>query len=196
MVLTIRFLLENGDRSNFCGCGRLRAAVAAVADRCHDGRMPQPHDPDLRTAGIPHWAERLVRFLDDGLQVPGTTFRVGFDALLGLIPGIGDLITTTTGLSLVYLAQQRGVPKVVLARMMMNLGIDSLFGAIPVLGDAFDIVFKANRRNLTLLQRYDRAPVEAGVRDTIFVVLVVLGALVVVMVPFVVAVLLVSAMLG
>ncbi|HYC55540.1 MAG TPA: DUF4112 domain-containing protein [Candidatus Binatia bacterium] len=157
--------------------------------------MSSRDDDRFATSTVPAWAERLVRFLDDGFVVPGTTFRVGFDAILGLIPGVGDLLTTSTGLSLVYLAHQRGVSKAVLGRMLLNLGLDSMIGAIPVLGDLFDIVFKANRRNLTLLQRYDRAPRAAAAGDTIFLVLALLAAFAIMMVPFVLAVLLVRALL-
>src|SRR5687767_11021067 len=116
---------------------------------------PQPSEP-RRNFAIPTWAEQLVRFLDDGFVVPGTSFRIGFDAIIGLIPGVGDLFTTTTSLSLVVLAYRLGISKAVLARMLINLGVDSLVGAVPLLGDLFDLTFKANRRNLTLLERHVR----------------------------------------
>ncbi|HYB98892.1 MAG TPA: DUF4112 domain-containing protein [Candidatus Limnocylindrales bacterium] len=145
---------------------------------------------------VPAWAERLVLFLDDGFVLPGTSFRVGFDAVLGLIPGIGDLITTSTSLSLLYLAHERGVPKPVIARMVLNVAVDAAVGAIPVLGDVFDVVFKANRRNLTLLQRYDVAPRQATVRDSIFLITAAMVMLAVLMIPMVLAVLLVRALLA
>jgi hypothetical protein len=134
---------------------------------------------------IPAWAEQLVRFMDDGFVIPGTSFRVGFDALIGLIPGVGDLVTTATSLSLIGLAHRRGLPKAVLARMILNLGIDSLVGAIPVLGDVFDVTFKANRRNLTLLQRHDRDARRASARDRLFLALAALGAITALVAPIV-----------
>jgi hypothetical protein len=107
----------------------------------------------------PPWAEQLVRFLDDGLVVPGTRYRVGFDGLLGLlVPGAGDAMTAAGALSLFWLALQRGVPRVVLARMAINIALDATVGAIPILGDLFDFVFKANRRNLHLIERATREP--------------------------------------
>ena len=145
---------------------------------------------------LPQWAERLVLFLDDGLVVPGTNFRVGFDAILGLVPGVGDFVTTASSLSLIWLAQQRGVPKAVLARMLFNLGIDALIGAVPVLGDAFDLVFKANRRNLALLERYERSPKESAVHDAFFLVLIVIGVVLLLTVPFVLAMLIVELITG
>jgi hypothetical protein len=109
---------------------------------------------DAPTTAGPVWAETLVRFLDDGISVPGTKFRIGFDGILGLLlPGAGDAMTAAGALSLFYLAVQRGAPRVVLARMALNVAIDALVGAIPVLGDLFDFGFKANRRNLRLIER-------------------------------------------
>jgi hypothetical protein len=119
--------------------------------------------PDVPRLTAPHWAERLVRFLDDGIVVPGTSQRIGFDGLLGmLVPGLGDATTAAGALSLFYLAVQRGVPRVVLARMALNVAIDALFGAVPIVGDVFDFVFKANRRNLHLIERATRQPKRAA----------------------------------
>ena len=107
----------------------------------------------------PPWAEKVVRFLDDGLVVPGTTYRFGFDGILGLlVPGAGDAVTAAGALSLFYLALQRGVPRVVLARMALNVAVDAIVGAIPILGDLFDFAYKANRRNLRLLERATQQP--------------------------------------
>jgi hypothetical protein len=147
---------------------------------------PAQHDPASRRGhrGIPAWAERLVLFLDDGLVIPGTGFRIGFDAVLGLIPGVGDFVTTASGLSLVWLAYDRGAPAPLLARMLVNLGLDALIGAIPILGDLFDVVFKANRRNLTLLQELERhSPREAAVRSAGFFAMVAGAVILLLTVP-------------
>jgi hypothetical protein len=151
---------------------------------------------------IPAWAERLVLFLDDGFVIPGTSFRVGFDAVLGLVPGIGDFVTSTSSLSLIWLAQQRGVPQTVLLRMLLNLGVDALIGAVPVLGDGFDVVFKANRRNLELLKRHDRTSQritgtrnDRAVNNTLFVVLVGVAVLLLLTVPIALAILIVRLLL-
>jgi hypothetical protein len=100
----------------------------------------------------------LVRLLDEAVAIPGTRFRVGLDGLLGLIPGVGDVTgAVMTGFT-VLTAFRLGAPPAVLLNMVVNLGIDAAAGAVPLLGDLFDIGFKANRRNLDLLERYLARP--------------------------------------
>ena len=95
-----------------------------------------------------------MRFLDDGIVVPGTGYRIGIDGLLGmLVPVLGDATTAAGALSLFWLAVQRGVPRSVLVRMAFNVGIDALVGSVPILGDLFDFAWKANRKNLRLIER-------------------------------------------
>jgi len=113
--------------------------------------MPTEYVDPHRT-DAPHWAERLVRLLDDGFVIPGTSRRIGIDPLLGLLPG-GDAVSAAGTLALFWLALQRGVPRPVLARMAANVAIDALIGAVPVIGDLFDFGYKANRRNLQLIER-------------------------------------------
>ncbi len=97
--------------------------------------------------------EVLTRLLDDRFRIPGTSVRFGLDGLIGLVPGLGDAATTAVSLYLVYQARALGAPKTVLARMLVNVLADTAVGAIPLLGDVFDVAFKANRRNLDLLRR-------------------------------------------
>ncbi|MEQ9332090.1 DUF4112 domain-containing protein [Thalassobaculum sp.] len=97
--------------------------------------------------------EALARLLDDRFRVPGTSIRFGLDGLIGLVPGLGDVATTLVSLYVVARARDLGAPGGVLAMMLGNILLDTAVGAIPVLGDAFDIAFKANRRNLGLLKR-------------------------------------------
>jgi hypothetical protein len=97
---------------------------------------------------------RWARLLDAAFTVPGTSITFGLDPLLGLIPGLGDLVTPVFALILQAHAFRRRVPKVVQLRMLLNVLIDSLLGAIPVVGDVFDLAWKANVRNLSLLERY------------------------------------------
>lgn len=107
------------------------------------------------------WAEKLVRTLDDSIRVPGTNFRIGLDPILGfLLPGAGDAITGTGSIALLLLALKERVPTVALLRMVMNVGVDAVLGAIPIAGDAFDAWFKANRRNLEIIERHRRHPSE------------------------------------
>ncbi len=97
-------------------------------------------------------AGRLAWMLDNQFQIPGTSIRVGLDGILGLIPGIGD--TISSGLSLLILAEavQLRVSKRTLARMAGNIALDWVIGLVPLVGDAFDILYKANMRNLALLE--------------------------------------------
>ena len=97
---------------------------------------------------------RLVDLMDQRYHIPGTRFRFGLDAVIGLVPGIGDLAGMLIGGVVFFEAVRLGVPLPVLARMAFNLWLDSVVGSLPVVGDAFDFVFKANRRNLRLLERY------------------------------------------
>jgi hypothetical protein len=95
----------------------------------------------------------LTRLLDSAIAVPGLRTRVGLDALLGLLPGVGDLISGALGLYLVAEARQLGASRWLQARMIANLLIDTAVGAVPVAGDLFDVYFKAHVRNLKLLQK-------------------------------------------
>lgn len=98
--------------------------------------------------------------MDDAIAVPGTRIRIGWDAILGaLVPGVGDGISAVSHVTLIWSAFRAGLPRVVFARMLLNVAIDALVGMVPVLGDLFDVAFKANRRNLELLERVERMPV-------------------------------------
>jgi hypothetical protein len=125
------------------------------------------HPPDEPTPG---WAEALVRFLDDGLRIPGTQLRVGADALLGLLlPVAGDAAGLLATLSLFGLAVKRRVPRAVLVRMALNVAIDALVGSVPILGDGFDLVWKANRKNLQLIEQNAGRAAAPSWRDRLFV---------------------------
>jgi hypothetical protein len=96
----------------------------------------------------------LSRLLDEQFRIPGTTYRVGLDGLLGLLPGAGDAIGALLSAYILYEAIRLGAPKTVLLRMVTNIGIDTLGGAIPVVGDIFDVAWKANKKNAALLHAY------------------------------------------
>ncbi len=98
----------------------------------------------------------LARLMDTALRVPGTNIRFGADALIGLVPGIGDAGGALIGLFIVNEARRLGLPKRKLARMVGNLGIDAAFGAVPLAGDLFDVYFKAHKRNIqVILDHFD-----------------------------------------
>lgn len=98
--------------------------------------------------------EALAQWMDDRWQIPGTSVRFGLDAVLGLLPGIGDSLTGLLSLWIVHQARQHGAPWHVQTRMVGNIGIDWLVGIIPLVGDLFDMQWRANRRNLNLLRRH------------------------------------------
>ena len=98
--------------------------------------------------------DTLATLLDTALVLPGTNVRFGLDALLGLVPGLGDLITTAMALYIVHEARQLGAPGHVIARMLANVVLDGTLGAVPLLGDAFDVIWRSNRRNMRLLQEW------------------------------------------
>jgi hypothetical protein len=102
--------------------------------------------------------ERLAWWLDSAIVVPGTRFRVGLDALIGLVPGIGDLIGTAISAYIVAAAARRGLPSSVLLRMALNVGLEALVGVVPIVGDLFDAAWKANQRNVALLRQYAAVP--------------------------------------
>jgi Domain of unknown function (DUF4112) len=108
----------------------------------------------------PIWARRRsthdqqLTLLDTAFILPGTNVRFGFDALIGLIPGIGDAITTAISLYIVREAHQLGAPFHVILRMLANVALDGFVGAVPVVGDAFDVMWRANRRNVRLLREW------------------------------------------
>jgi hypothetical protein len=98
--------------------------------------------------------DALTRLLDTAFIIPGTNIRFGLDALIGLLPGIGDVITTATSLYLVHEARQVGAPSHLIVRMIGNIALEGIVGAVPLVGDAFDVIFRSNRRNMALLRNH------------------------------------------
>ena len=96
--------------------------------------------------------DALATLMDTAFLIPGTQIRFGLDALIGLIPGIGDAITTVISLFIVSEARALGAPPLLIARMVANVAFDGVVGAVPLVGDAFDVAFRANRRNMALLR--------------------------------------------
>ena len=122
--------------------------------------------------------ERLGWLMDDLIRIPGLNWRIGLDALVGLIPGFGDTATSLVSFYILAAAVRYGVPKVTLLRMGMNLGIDYLVGSLPFVGDLFDAWWKSNQKNIELLNK--RATVsaeearEGKISDWLFVGLIIL----------------------
>ena len=123
--------------------------------------------------------ERLEILLDEAFVVPGTGIRFGLDGIIGLVPGLGDVLGGLLSLVIPVAGWVRGVPWVTLVRMMSNLAIGVVVGSIPILGDMFDIAWKPNRRNYRLLRRSLGEPRRHTARDWAFL-LVLMGVLVMV----------------
>ena len=122
----------------------------------------------------------LAQLLDAAVRVPGTRIGFGLDFLLGLVPGIGDLTSSAIGGYGLWVARQLGVPRSVWLRMAGNLAIDAVVGSVPVLGDLFDLGFRANLRNLALIDRWLEAPTPTRRASLGLVVAVGLGLFVLV----------------
>lgn len=98
--------------------------------------------------------EHLAALMDDRFRLPGTPIRFGWDSIIGLVPGIGDAVTGAVSLLVLNHAWRAGAPVSLKARMIGNVALDLILGALPLVGDIFDIAFKANRKNVRLLQRH------------------------------------------
>lgn len=118
------------------------------------GSRPALHSPHLGVERA--WLERvrwLARRLDAAWAIPGTKIRFGVESLLGLIPGAGDAVSAGISGYLVWEAHRNGASKWLIARMVGNILIDLTVGSIPLIGDLFDVVWKANQRNVTLIEK-------------------------------------------
>ncbi len=151
------------------------------------GRRFNPRDP-LSDENL----DFLAALLDDLFRIPGTSIRFGLDPLIGLLPGIGDTLTAIVSFLIVVAGWRRGVAGVTLARMIANIALDAILGAVPVAGDLFDVAWKSNRKNFNLLVRHRRSPRGQTWRDWLFFGTLLLIALTLVVVPFAIALLLVQ----
>lgn len=112
--------------------------------------LPTGSDP----ASVRRRLEALEVLLERSFTVPGTSYRFGLDGLVGLVPVLGDVVTTAMGAYLVWEARNLGMPKWKLWRMAGNVGFDALLGTVPLVGDAADFLFRSNTRNLRLVKRH------------------------------------------
>jgi hypothetical protein len=132
--------------------------------------MPAANESVVATRRL----ERVRRFavlLDSGIRIPGTRIRIGLDPILGLVPGLGDVAGAALSAGIFAEGVRRGASRATLVRMAANIALDLLVGAIPVLGDLFDVVLKVNLRNVALLERRAADPQAARRGDRLFVVL-------------------------
>jgi hypothetical protein len=126
----------------------------------------------------------LTHLLDNAIGIPGTPFRIGLDPLIGLLPGGGDLVGALFSVYIVLEAMQFGVPRATLTQMVVNLVLDAAVGLFPGLGDLLDVAWKANSRNLALLEAHigtsQASPRPVKLADRIFIIVLLLGFLLVV----------------
>ena len=111
----------------------------------------QDADSRAATASELRRLDRLANVLDTAIGIPGTRFRVGVDALIGLVPGVGDLVTAGVAVWIVQRGRRLGASRATVRRMLFNVALDLVVGTVPLAGDVFDAVWKANRRNVDLL---------------------------------------------
>ena len=127
-------------------------------DNAHAPRRPQPLRAALPIGNDPqsirHRIEALEKALEHGFRVPGTRYEFGLDAIVGLIPVVGDVVGAAFGAYLVWEAKNLGMSKWKLWRMAGNVGLDTAVGLIPFIGDAMDFLFRSNTRNLKILTRH------------------------------------------
>ena len=142
----------------------IRPQIIDIGPPQRDTARPTELEPELKA---------LAQWMDNKFEIPGLGIRFGLDAILGLIPGVGDIVTTLVSLYILGAAQRYGVARITQARMAMNIALDLVLGSVPFIGDIFDVVWKANEKNLALLQRHLLAsPSEerrARSRDWLFV---------------------------
>ncbi|MGI8746639.1 MAG: DUF4112 domain-containing protein [Bryobacteraceae bacterium] len=139
----------------------------AVPRHRADALTPEVVDP--RIADV----EAVARWFDYAFALPGG-FRFGLAGIIGLIPGIGDVIDALISLYIVVRAIQLGIPRVAIARMLVNVGIEAVAGSVPLIGDLFDVAFKANRRNYRLLKSHLSQPARQRAHDWIFLIITVI----------------------
>lgn len=138
----------------------------------------------------------LRRLLDDEFRVPGTRIRFGWDALIGLIPWAGDLVTALMAGAIVFHAHRMRVPRIVQLRMLLNVGIDLAIGLVPLAGDVADVFWKSNTRNMALLERHAAGPGAASAGDWAFVLIVIASVVAMALVPLLLMSVMLQALFG
>jgi len=128
----------------------------------------------------------VAALLDDIFRIPGTKIRFGLDALIGWVPGIGDAMTGIASFLIVFASWRRGAKAVTLVRMIANVLLETAIGAVPVAGDVFHVVWKANRRNYRLLVREKEEPGANTQRDWMFLAVLLFAVIAAAVIPIVV----------
>lgn len=127
-----------------------------VKDRVLEGEWLAPESNEARATR--ERLEFIAWLLDSSIPVPGTRYSVGLDAIVGLVPFLGDLIGVLAASYIIAEANRLGVGRAILARMALNVALDGVIGIVPLFGDLFDAAWKANQRNVRLLRRWTERP--------------------------------------
>jgi hypothetical protein len=154
--------------------------------------MPGPTESNRRAAQV----RSLAHVLDTAFRVPGTRWRFGVDPLLGLLPGLGDVLGGFLAGYILFVGVRVGAPRAVLLRMFFNVAVDTVLGVVPLLGNLFDAGWKANTRNVALLQRYLDQPDRTAAASRTFIALLIVALALVVVGTLVLAVLVVRWVVG
>ncbi len=115
------------------------------------------------------WVERVSRLLDSKFRIPGTNIRFGLDPIFGLVPFAGDVATMLLSLVLIYTMYRHGASGSLVAKMILNVSLDALFGSIPLIGTIFDVYYKANNRNVKLLRQYYQEGKHSGSAKSVII---------------------------
>ena len=142
------------------------------------------------------WFRELADLLDSRFRIPGTNIRFGLDPILALIPGIGDLASPAFTVALLVQALYQGVPRVIMLKMLLHAFLDAIIGAVPVVGAVSDIFYRANIRNLALLERHARPGIRPSRGDYVFVTTVAALFGFVILVPVILGIILAYAFIS
>jgi hypothetical protein len=141
-------------------------------------RSPESSPSDPQREALVATAELLAKILDTTVRIPGTSISIGLDPLLGLIPGVGDVLANLIGAFIMVLAARLQIPQMVMARMSLNLLINGVVGAIPIAGDLFSIWFRSHARNAELLRRAASQPYRESQQARLYVACIIGGTIV------------------
>jgi hypothetical protein len=149
--------------------------VEKIKERSNVFELPRQKNKQIE---LEENLESLSRYLDDWVKIPIVGWRFGLDALIGLVPNVGDTLTSFASFYILIAGVRYGVPKITLLRMAFNIGLDYVVGAIPFLGDAFDFVWKANKQNIDLIRERATGKDKGTTSDYLFVGLIIVGLIV------------------
>ena len=141
---------------------------------------------ELSQVEIDKGLDNLAFYLDDLFRIPGVGWRFGLDAIIGLVPNVGDTLTSFASFYILLAGVRYGVPKITLLRMAFNIGLDYVVGSIPILGDAFDFVWKANKQNMELIRTRASGHNVGKTSDYIFI-FVLIGVLILILIASILA---------